>query len=207
MVGDLKQENTRSIFLMMAASLVISAFLQLESSSLSGLIDVLVVGSGGLVLSVILVLLANLLPQSIKHKLVFTRYKNELPGCRVDQLCQKDSRIEYDVVSQRWPEVFAEDIDKATRNSRWYQQIYKRVKGSQEVLQAHRSFLLYRDACSGLLLILLITIGWALLGSSEFIGEIKPVVFLIQAALTILSLVAARIAGNRFVINAVAAAE
>ena len=75
------------------------------------------------------------------------------------------------------------------------------------MLQAHRSFLLYRDACSGLLLILLITIGWALLGSSEFIGEIKPVVFLIQAALTILSLVAARIAGNRFVINAVAAAE
>ena len=207
MAGDLKQENTRSVFLIMAATLVISASFQFESSSLSGLVDILVVGSGSLILSVLLVLLANLLPQSIKHKLVFTRYKNELPACRVDQLCQKDSRIEYDMVSQRWPEVFTKDIDGATRNSRWYQQIFKRVKDSQEVLQAHRSFLLYRDAFSGLFLILLITTGWALLGSSEFIGEIKPVVFFVQGILTILSLVAARIAGNRFVINAVAAAE
>lgn len=207
MTGDLKQENTRSVFLIMTASLVFSAFFQFESSSLPGLVDILVVGSGSLILSVLLMLLANLLPQNIKHKLVFTRYKNELPGCRVNRLCQKDSRIEYDMVSQRWPEVFAEGLDGATRNSRWYQQIYKRVQDSQEVLQAHRSFLLYRDAFSGLFIILLVTIGWALLGGSEFIGEIKPVVFFVQGILTILSLIAARIAGNRFVINAVAAAD
>ena len=207
MAADLKQENTRGVFLLMAASLVISAFLQLESSSLTGLVDILLVGGGGLLLSALLVMLANLLPQSFKHKLVFTRYKNELPGCRVDQLCQKGSRIEYELVSQRWPEVFAENVDENTRNSRWYQQVYMSVKNSQEVLQAHRSFLLYRDSFSGLLLILVMTIGWALLGSSELIGEIKPVVFLIQAALTVLTLLAARIAGNRFVTNAVAAAE
>ena len=207
MARDLKQENNRGIFLIMSASLVLSAFLQFEFSSLSGLADVFLVGSGGLILSALFVLLANLLPQNIKHKLIFTRYKNELPGCRADQLCKKDSRIEYDIVSQRWPEVFTEGIDGSTRNSRWYQQIYKHVKDSQEVSQAHRNFLLYRDAFSGLFLILLTTISYSFLGASKFVVEIKPVVFLAQGLLTILSLIAARVAGNRLVINAVVAAE
>lgn len=206
MENDLKKENTRNIFFIMAASLVLSAFIQFDAK-LSSLIDLAVAGSGSLMLSAVLVMLANILPQSVKHKIVFTRLKNELPGCRIDRLCKKDSRINYEAVKKHWPDVFSENSDGVTRNSLWYQQIYKPVKNTREVLQAHRSFLLYRDTFSGLMLIFLATIAWSLIGISEIVGEIKPMVFFIQGALMTLSLIAARISGNRFVVNAVAAAK
>lgn len=177
---DLKKENSKNVFFIMAASLVLSVFFQFDLQSLSSFSDVVLVGSGSLMLSVISVMLANILPQNIKHKFVFTRMKNELPACRIDQLCKRESRVEYELVKDRWPEVFSEEIDGATRNSRWYQQIYKSVKDTKEVLQAHRSFLLYRDAFSGLVLIFLATIAWSLVGNPQIIGEIKPVVFLVQ---------------------------
>lgn len=207
MENDLKKENSRNVFLIMAASLVLSAFFQLGSKYVAGYIELAVVGGGSLMFSSVLLMLVNIVPQSVKHKLVFTRLKNELPASRVNQLCRKDSRVEYDLVKERWPEVFSDDIDGDARNSRWYQQIYKPVKDTREVLQAHRAFLLYRDTFSGLALIFLATIVWSLIGDSKIIGEIKPVVFFIQGALMILSLIAARFSGNRFVVNAVAAAE
>ena len=206
MENDLKKENSRNVFFIMAASLVLSAFIQFDAK-LSSLIDLTIAGSGSLMLSAVLVMLANILPQSVKHKIVFTRLKNELPACRIDRLCKKDSRINYEAVNKQWPDVFSENIDGVTRNSLWYQQIYKPVKNAREVLQAHRSFLLYRDTFSGLMLIFLATIAWSLIGNSEIVGEIKPMVFCIQGALMILSLIAARISGNRFVVNAVAAAQ
>jgi len=207
MENDLKKENSRNVFLIMAASLVLSAFFQLGSKSIASLIELAVVGGGSLMLSAILLMLTNIVPQSVKHKFVFTRLKNELPACRVNQLCRKDSRVEYGLVKERWPEVFSDDVDGDTRNSRWYQQIYKPVKDTREVLQAHRTFLLYRDTFSGLALIFLGTIVWSLIGDVKNIGEIKPIVFVVQGALMILALIAARISGNRFVVNAVAAAE
>ena len=207
MENDLKKENSRNVFLIMAASLVLSAFFQLGSKNAAGFIELAVVGGGSLMFSSVLLMLVNIVPQNVKHKLVFTRLKNELPASRVNQLCMKDSRVEYDLVKERWPEVFSDDIDGYARNSRWYQQIYKPVKDTREVLQAHRAFLLYRDTFSGLALIFLSTIVWSLIGDSKFIGEIKPVVFFVQGALMILSLLAARISGNRFVVNAVAAAQ
>lgn len=184
-----------------------SAFFQLGLGSISGFTEILMVGGGSLVLSVVFVLLANILPQGLKHKLVFTRLTNELPACRADALCKKDSRLEFEKIKVRWPEVFSDEIDGSTRNSRWYQQIYKTVKNTNEVLQAHRSFLLYRDAFSGQLLIFIMTLLWALFGSADAIGVIKPSVFAVQIILIVLSLVAARVSGNRLVTNAVVAAE
>ncbi len=207
MESDLKKENSRSIYCIMVASLAASAFFQFGGPSASNLIELAIAGSGSLVISAVLVMVANLLPQAIKHKLIFTRFKNELPGGRVDRLCKNDPRLEYGLIENRWPEVFANGIDSATRNSRWYQQIYKPVKDVAEVLQAHRSFLLYRDTFTGLLLILVATAFWSLIGDLAHIGQIKPSVFMVQGALVIASLVAARIAGNRFVVNAVSAAD
>ena len=204
---DLKKENSRNTFLIIAASIVFSAFLQLGSTSMTNLIELVVVGSGSVMFSAVLLMITNILPQSVNHKFIFTRWKNELPACRVNQLCKRDSRIEYDLVKKRWPEVFEDNINGDSRNSRWYQQIYKPVKDTREVLQAHRTFLLYRDTFSGLTLIFLGTIAWSVIGDPKIVGEIKPVVFFIQGFLTVLSLIAARISGNRFVVNAVAAAE
>lgn len=204
---DLKKENSKNIFFIMAASLVFSAFFQLGSSSMTNLMNLLIIGGGSVMFSAVSLMITNILPQSIKHKLVFTRLKNEMPACKIDKLCQKDSRIEYSSVKARWPEVFADDITPDARNSRWYQQIYKPVKDTKEVLQAHRTFLLYRDSFSGLLLIFLVTVGWSFSADSKIIGEISPAVFLIQGALVFFSFLAARVSGSRFVVNAVAAAE
>ncbi len=204
---DLKKENNRNLFLIMAASLVLSIFFQFDLKSLSSLNDYLIAGSGSLMLSVVLVMLANILPQNLKHKFVFTRMVDELPACRIDRLCKKEPRLEYELIKERWPDVFSSDIDSATRNSRWYQQIYKSVKDTKEVLQAHRSFLLYRDAFSGLALIFLVTVVWSLIGNSEIIGVIKPIVLLTQGMFMSVALIAARISGNRFVVNAVVAAQ
>jgi len=206
MDNDLKKENNRNIFLIMAASLVVSVFIQSGAALITSLVDAIVAGSGGLLLSSVLLMLVNIIPQNIKHKLVFTRFKNEMPACRVHELCRKDPRVEYDVLVQRWPDVFSDSIDDNVRNSRWYQQIYKPVKDTKSVLQVHRTFLLYRDAFSGLALIFLATVVWSQIGNPQYIGEIKPVTLLVQGGLVGMSLIAARFAGNRFVVNAVAVA-
>jgi hypothetical protein len=204
---DLKKENSKTIFLLMAASLVCSAFIQMGTVSLTSLINLVVIGSGSVMFSAVSLMITNIIPQGIKHKLLFTRLKNELPACRIDTLCQGESRIEFSSVKSKWPDVFADDITPNTRNSRWYQQIYKPVKDAKEVLQAHRSFLLYRDTFSGLLLILLATAIWSITADSKILGEIKPLVFGIQGFFMLLAFLAARVSGNRFVVNAVAAAE
>ncbi|MCB1689313.1 MAG: hypothetical protein KDI33_12535 [Halioglobus sp.] len=207
MDSDLKKENSSALFLILATSLVVSALFQFDLKVVSGLMDAAVIGGSGVMLSAVLVMIANLIPHSIKHKLVFTRFKNELAGCRVDSLCRRDTRIDYELAQARWPNVFEEGIDPDTRNSRWYHQIYKPVRNEPSVLQAHRSFFLYRDAFSGLLLIFLATLSLSLFGKTLFHFTPNPMIFAVQGTLAVFALVAARISGSRFVVNAVAAAE
>jgi hypothetical protein len=206
MANDLKTENTRSVYYILTASLVLSALFQIDLESANRVMEFVVAGTGSVILSAVLVLIANLMPQTLKHKLVFTRLKNELPACRVDRLCKSDPRIELASVETRWPDIFEHNVSGAVRNSIWYQQIYKPVKDMPEVRQAHRGFLLYRDAFSGLLLILTATLILSWVGEPHFLGEIKTEVFLVQVTLVLLSMIASRVAGNRFVINAVVAA-
>lgn len=204
---DLKKENNKNIFFIMAASLVASLFFQFGYKAVSSFSDAFMAGGMSLMLSAVLVMLANIIPHGIKHKIVFTRLKNELPACRIDQLCKSDPRVEYEAIKNKWPDVFSEDqIDGSVRNSRWYQQVYKTVKDTPEVLQAHRSFLLYRDAFSGLLMIFIATLAWSAFGNAELTGKINNMVYLAQGALLTISLITARVFGNRFVVNAVVAA-
>lgn len=205
---DLKRENNRSVFLLMAASLVCSVLIQeqIDSAFFTRLTDMAVLGGGSLLLSVVLVMFANLIPHDVKHKLIFLRVKNEMPACRIHTLCKKEPRIEYEELESRWPDIFGIDIDAAHRNSRWYQKIYKTVKEKDEVRQAHRNFLLYRDTFSGLLIILLLTIVGYVAGELPVVGQIKLAVILIQTGFLVLALMAARVAGSRFVVNAVVAA-
>lgn len=203
---DLKRENNKSVFLLMAAALTCSALIQIDMAFFTRLADLAFLGGGSLLLSVVLLMLANLIPNDVKHKLIFLRVKNELPACRIHALCMKEPRIEYENLLSRWPDIFEIDIDEATRNSRWYQKIYKTVKEKDEVRQAHRNFLLYRDSFSGLLIITLVAIAGYLTGELPVIGQIKPAVIYIQIGFLILALIAARVSGNRFVVNAVVAA-
>ena len=91
-------------------------------------------------------MLANALPANLKHALVFIGYKYALPGHRCHKVCTSDPRIDIDIVSNRWPEIFAGETDEKSRNALWYSRIYSNVKDVPEVLQSHGNFLLYRDA-------------------------------------------------------------
>lgn len=206
MSTDLKKDNNHTIFLILAAAILISAGFQIGFSELPEVSEVLIAGTASTVFSAVLVMLTNLLPHDIKHKLVFTRPFNEMPASRIHKLTFKDPRIDSELASSRWPDVFDNEIEPEHRNSRWYQQIYKLVKDKPEVLQAHRSFLLYRDVFSGMVMLLLIAMVWQWLGDPTLIGPLTPEVFYTLGWFTLLSQLAARFSGNRFAVNAVAAA-
>lgn len=203
---DLKKENNRSIFLILAAAILICSGFQLGFDGLPSWIEAGVSGAVSLILSAVLLMLSNLLGHNIKHKLVFTRISNEMPGSRCHVLCKKDPRIEMGIVEARWPDVFSRDTSASDRNSRWYRYIYKGVKDAPEVLQSHRNFLLYRDVFSGLIGVGLVVLGWSLWGPEDLFGPIKASVYVVLGVFALVSMIAARNAGNRFVVNAVAAA-
>ena len=113
---DLKKENSRNVFLLMAASIVCSALIQLGIASMTSLINLFVIGGGSVMFSAVALMITNILLQAVKHKLVFTRLKNELPACRIDLLCQEDSRVEFSDVKNKWPEIFTDNIAPNIRN-------------------------------------------------------------------------------------------
>ena len=206
MATELKNANNTKIVALLTASILVCAGFQYGFDALPSWQEALITGAGSTVFSAMLVLLTNLLPHGIKHKLVFTRFVNEMPGGRVHRLCRKDSRLLYSEIQTKWPDVFDEEISQQDRNAHWYQQIYKTVKDTNEVRQSHSSFLLYRDTLSGLVSLILIIALWEIFGDPQLFGEVAPSVYYILAASAALSLISARNAGNRFVVNAVATA-
>lgn len=206
MTTDLKQDNNRTTFLTLVAAILFSTGFQVGFSKLPNISEVILAGAASSVFSTVLVMLTNLLPHDLKHKLIFTRLFNEMPACRIHKLILKDPRIDYELANEQWPDVFSNKADPGQRNSLWYQQIYKTVKDKPEVIQAHRNFLLYRDICSGMFMLLLIAAVWQYIGDPTLTGLLVPAVFYTLGGFTLLSLIAARFAGNRFVVNTVAAA-
>lgn len=203
---DLKKENNKSVFSIISAAILVCSGFQLGFDRLPGWAAVVVSGAISLTLSAVLLMLSNLLSHNLKHKLVFTRISNEMPGSRCNTLCKNDPRIDMKEVDAKWPTVFSEATSASVRNSHWYRHIYKGVKDTPEVLQAHRSFLLYRDVLSGLIGVALVVFGWSLWGPVELFGAIKTSVYVVLGVFALISMIAARNAGERFVVNAVAAA-
>lgn len=148
--------------------------------------------------------LSNFLPNSAKHILVFLRFRNVLPGHRCKMICKKDSRLSVEYLEKKWPELFVEDIDESAQNSYWYSKIYSPARNAPEVLQAHRSFLLYRDAASGLFILIIGLLVWRVLSNHFLLPSLGgwPLSFLLVIFLLIAQ--AARQSGNRMVVNAVA---
>jgi len=204
---DLKKQNDLVIAALLSGAILLCAGFQNGFNSLPTIEETLLTGVAGVIVSAVLVLIASILPHDIKHKLVFTRYVNEMPGGRVHRLCKQDSRIVYEDVRSHWPQVFDENISESDRNSLWYRDIYKPVRDSHEVRQAHRNFLLYRDTLSGLVTLLIVTGLWDFLGNPQLLGEVVPAVYIVLSISSLLALLAARNAGNRFVVNAVAVSQ
>ena len=148
--------------------------------------------------------LSNVFPNSVKHSLVFLRFRNVLPGHRCKSICKKDPRLSVEYLEHRWPELFVQDMHESAQNSYWYKEIYLPARNAPEVLQAHRSFLLYRDAASGLFILMIALLVWRVLTPHVSLPSLGPWSLLVLAGVILLLSQAGRQSGNRMVANAVA---
>ena len=155
---------------------------------------------------VVSAILSDLLPNSAKHSLVYFRLRNALSGHRCKRVCEKDSRLSMERLQKRWPELFGEDMQQSSQNSYWYNEIYMQVRNAPEVLQAHRHFLLYRDAASGLFVLLVGLLLWRAAAQYVSLPSLGNWSLLLLAGIILLLCQAGRQSGNRMVRNAVALA-
>ncbi|GAA5187140.1 hypothetical protein [Ferrimonas gelatinilytica] len=201
---NLKDKNKLSLAGLMGAPLLINLVLQVGISDAKGTIDYFVAAAGLAALTgTVLVMLSDVLPQRFKHKLVFLRLWNELPGHRCDKLCFAEPRLVTDELTTSWHHVFGSEIPRKERNSLWYRHIYKPVMDEPQVQSAHQKFLLYRDATSGSLINLLLLVTWSLSGLElPYLGALHPWAIGIQAFFIICTLASAQSYGNRMVVNA-----
>ena len=111
-----------------------------------------------------------------------------------------------DDLKRRWPRLFLHEMEDEEQNAYWYKEIYRPVRNEPEVLQAHRSFLLFRDAAAGLFLLLVGILLWTVVGEVAPVQSVSGWSAVILAGLFLLVSQAARQSGDRMVANAVAVA-
>jgi len=92
------------------------------------------------------------------------------------------------------------------QNAYWYSEIYRPVRNAPEVLQAHRSFLLCRDAAAGLFLLFWGIVFWKVGGEAVPVRSVSNWSALILAGMFVLLSQTARQSGDRMVANAFAVA-
>lgn len=203
---NLKDANKASLAGILVGTIVVVALIQVGLKEVNDAYTAL--KDLGLVagLTIVANILASLLPADFKHKLVFLRFSDVLPGHRSKELCLTDPRLDNDTLAGRWPELFNDDMPPSKQNSFWYGKIYSPVKDTNEVKQAHRSFLLYRDALSGIFLLLLTIICWHLLAPDLPIASPSPWIYLFLLVTSFLMMFTAQNAGKRMVVNAAAKA-
>lgn len=207
MEKDLKAQNAWPLTAMYAAALLLVATVHwgvegvFEFSLQLGeqvLVVAAITAFGGVV--------SNLLPNRVKHPLVYWRIRNVLSGHRCRSICEKDPRLSSDDLKRRWPRLFLDDMGADDQNAYWYSDIYRPVRNAPEVLQAHRSFLLFRDAAAGLFLLLLGIVLWKVGGEAVPVRSVSNWAAFILAGMFVLLCQAARQSGDRMVANAVAVA-
>jgi hypothetical protein len=92
--------------------------------------------------SIVYLLIARLLPTSIKECLVFWRWKERLPGYRAfTDVAPRDARISLDALRNKYGDFPTRGNDQ---NALWYR-IYKTHESAPGVEDAHKHYLLYRD--------------------------------------------------------------
>lgn len=151
------------------------------------------------VIPVGVLLLVNALPHKVKCMLVYWKPYGWLPGCEVfSRYAPDDVRIDMAALTKN---VGTLPTDAGAQNARWYQ-LYKLVENQTEILEVHRSFLMYRDmAVLSLPIIGLAPLYLHFAGASAKTQWISAGIFVIQFVLTAVS---ARWSGIRFVCNVLA---
>jgi len=147
---------------------------------------------------ILTLVLTYLLPSEWKHRLIYTRCRNPLPGSRVfTELIDNDVRISAaDLVAQHGvlPEI------PEAQNALWYK-IYKEKQKDDVVLNSHARWLLFRDLFAVSLVLLVPSSVFTFLHSGVKTG----VVFTALVVLLVLALwLCARNTGERFACNVLA---
>ena len=147
-----------------------------------------------ILLPIIPLLLTNVVSQLMKARLVFWRWNSPYPGSRAfSKYVHSDDRINVEKLRKNIGEF---PTDPKQQNSLWYE-LYRRVQHDGAVVDAHRSFLLFRDTSALSILLLIITaLAFYLFkfGLND-IGKIA-LIFLCQYLLATMS---GRVTGERFV--------
>ena len=108
------------------------------------------------------------------------------PATAVEAFAKKDPRLNPDDLEGRWPALFRDDMQADGQNAYWYSKIYRPVRNAPEVLQAHRSFLLFRDAAAGLFLLLLGIVVWKMVEEAVPVRSVSSWSTLILAGMFVL---------------------
>jgi hypothetical protein len=145
---------------------------------------------------ILAIVLAGVFGDTGKARLVFWRWSNPLPGCRVfSQLIKTDPRIDVPALKGRLGEFPSEPH---AQNAQWFK-LYKKHGTALRVLEAHRLYLLTRDmAAMAAIFAVVFTVGMLLATSDYKLDGIYAAVLVLQF---ILVASAARNYGNRFALN------
>lgn len=205
MEKDLKAENMVSLGVIYVGVFALVALVHWSAEEVFEFTEKFVEQAG--VMAIIVgfgAILANFLPNHIKHPVVYFRIRNVLSGHRCRKLCERDPRLDKNELRRKWPELFAQEMDESEQNPFWYKNIYSPVKNDPEVRQAHRSFLLYRDAASGLFILLLGLLLWHGVAVYISLPALSGWALLILSGVILVLCRAGKQSGDRMVVNAVA---
>lgn len=148
---------------------------------------------------ILIMLMTSLVPADIKAIVVFGRVRHALPGHRAfSDHGPRDARVDMDRLQQNFGALPSDPLEQ---NRLWYR-MYKKVDSDPSIVDAHKGFLLWRDAAvfSGILAIVVpIAI---LLAMQARAGVLLS--FALFAVQFVLSAIASRHLGNRFVCNVMA---
>lgn len=144
---SLKAQNVVPLTVLVMVQVYLVLFLAQGALDIGGIITSMESASVMLLLNVVIVWLSYWVPADIKNGLVFFRYKNALPGHRFIPLMKADPRIDNRQVRAKYD--LSELVNnESAQNSYWYRVFYKPNTDRMEIKSAHKSFLLYRDACA-----------------------------------------------------------
>lgn len=143
------------------------------------------------------IVLEGVISSDIKAVLVFWRLRNPLPGTRAfSDIAAKDPRIDMNALSRMFSGKFPEEPRE--QNAAWFS-LYKKFGDAKIVLEAHKVFLLTRDlAALTIVLIPISIIGHIVFSTGLAAGLIHTLILL---GLYLITAIASRNYGNRFVAN------
>lgn len=198
---SLKSQNMKWLIMLATADLIVVLSFLVPGLSTGASIEEL--GNWKLLITVIIpvvvLLVVNVLPHTVKSALVYWKPLGWLPGSEsFTKYAPNDPRISMNALTANVGEL---PTDPQEQNAKWYS-LYKMVESQPEIEEAQKNFLMYRDmAVLSLPFIALAPFTLYFSGATSTALWFASGLFAVQFLLTALS---ARWSGIRFVTNVLA---